>query len=299
MGVLSVGAVALSAQVTSATEIPCVGTALAGAVNGNVVAGLGCELAGAMVSGSVVVEPGGSLRVFGGTEIKGDLRSRKARNLQIFENTVIGGDLRAGNTFDDGPDETLIRGARIYGNLIMRRGRAFLFIHDTAIGGNVLIHDLQGRQPTNDGRLAVVAMFNNTMYGHVHIHGNDPAGLDISVVSIHDNVIYKNLHLHNNTANGGSIENTLEAYNNTVGGHLRVTNNRVSGPGGVIRPDDLIWVGNNTVEKVLACRGNTPDPVLNGSEPNAAERVRAECADLDEAPAAGDRPTLDESASAR
>jgi hypothetical protein len=281
MGALSVGVVALGAQIASAGDIPCVGTALAGAVNGHVVAGLGCELAGAKVSGNVVVEPGGSLRVYGGTEIKGDLKSRKARNLQIFDGTIIGGDLRAGNTFDDGPDETLIRGVKIYGDLILRRGRAFVFIYNSVIGGDVLIHDLQGRQPTNDGRIGIIAMFNNTMYGHVHVHGNDPAAVDISVVSVHDNVISKDLHVHNNTAKGGMLENTVEAYNNTIGGNLRVTNNRVSGPGGVIRADDLIWVGNNAVKKTLACRGNDPDPVLNGSEPNVAKRVRAECADLD------------------
>jgi hypothetical protein len=273
--VCAVGVFADGTVVASPEPTRCTGAVGAITINGDVIAGPGCDLSNTTVTGDVRVGPGGSLLVLPGatnTRIHGDVRSRDAARIEIRAGW-IGGDVKLGDT-DFGVNGLLLENSRVEGDVIIRKGTSFLHVLSMTIGGDVHVHDNTGSDPS--GRFGfVIGVYESTVGGHIKVHDNEAVGSVWNQIVVARNSIGKSLAVNDNVSRGGTQENTMKVYENTVGGHVLVTDNLAWGPA----PDVFVDVSGNTVVKSLSCRRNTPPATEGFAGDNTGRRERAECAD--------------------
>jgi hypothetical protein len=270
-------------------------------IAGTVVANAGCDLTDTTVTGSVIVAPGGTLGIYPsptptattpitgtGTvrsraRINGYVLSYKAARIEIRAGTIDGGVL-IGSTTEDGANGLLLENTTIGGDVLLRRGSAFLFVQSVRVDGDVYVTGNKGTDPS--GTLGfVIGLVRSTVTGNVILLNNEASGSSMNAVGVADNTIGKELLIQANVARNGTDQNLVLVRTNVVGGNLTVNANKAvpvpKNPASAA--NSFIEVSRNDVEKTLACRDNAPDPVLNGTDPaqfNTAAAKKGECANL-------------------
>jgi hypothetical protein len=270
-------------------------------ISDTVLAGAGCDLTDTTVNGSVVVLPGGTLGIYPSpsptattpttgtgtvqsrTRIHGYLLSYRAARIEVRAGW-IGASVLIGSTTDEGANGLLLENATIEGDVLLRRGRAFLFVNQVSVAGDVYVAGNKGTDPTGLYGF-VIGLSRSAVDGNVILYNNEASGTSMNAVGIADSSIGKDVLIQGNVARNGTDQNLVLVRTNVVGGNLSVNQNKaVAVPGDAgSAANSFIEVSRNTVGKVLTCRDNAPDPVLNGTDPaqfNTAPIKRGECAGL-------------------
>jgi hypothetical protein len=281
--------------------LSCTGPLGETTVSGDVLAGAGCDLTDTTVNGSVVVLPGGTLGIYpspsptattpttgtGTTKskarIQGYVLSFRAGWIEIRAGW-IGGGVLIGSTTDDGANGLLLENATIDGDVLLRRGKAYLFIQQVSVSGDVYVVNNKGTDPTGQFGF-VIGLSRSSVAGNVILYNNEASGAFMNAVGIVESTIGKDLLVQGNVARNATDQNLIALRMNVVGGNLTVNGNRAVPVSGNANSalNSFIEVARNIVAKTLACRDNTPDPVLNGTDPaqfNTAAVKKGECAGL-------------------
>lgn len=282
-GIFSLAVLGFGVTLASAEKTQCTGSLGNVTVDGDVIAGPGCNLSNTTVKGDVSVVPGGTLSVSSNSDspakIYGNVKSNNAKFIQISSGW-IGGDVKlVGTTGIDGEPLTGVHleNSTVEGDVTIKEGSAFIVVLDMQIGGDVEVHDNRGSDPSGQYGW-VIGVVGSTVGGHVRIYDNDASGSFFNQIGVTTSLIRRNLHVHSNTATGGSAANAVLIFLNQVHENLLVNKNIATGPDG---SSSFVDVSGNTVGRTLNCRNNTPDPTdSEGVGLNVALRKRAECADL-------------------
>jgi hypothetical protein len=241
----------------------CTGALGPGTINGDVSAGAGCHLEpGTTVTGSVTVNPGGSLTTevhYAPTvRINGDVTSKGATTI-LLEHVLIGGDVDVQGTTEftqmvhgrvngnvniqksSGVDVGL-EFITVEGNVVMEYNDALLVITEAKIGKNVVVeHDTTATLP--------IRLFNIVEVTYSEIEGQ--------------------VGLNNNSVSAGGFITGVIAFGDHVRKSLEVSNNTAASPGAVS-------VGGNAVAGTLTCESNEPPPE-DVRKPNTAKKKLGQC----------------------
>jgi hypothetical protein len=242
-------------------------------INGNVIAGPGCNLSYTRVYGNVTVTPGGSLVV--GAEspvwISGNVTSRDAGFVEIRAgwiggNVTIDGTTEGGSRLGLGVDgyscnvpigpigssawPTITIGGDV--NIRMNLGGR-LYVESAKIGGDIYVTD--NTVNSSDGDWGLLIVCQNSVGGRVVVSNNRIADSMANVLVISENVINRSLYLIGNLATDGTEVNDLAIVSNIVRGFAVLYGNTA---GSAIK--NFIDVADNTITWFLDCRNNTPAP---------------------------------------
>ena len=254
----------------------CVGAEGPVTIEGDVIAGAGCNLSETTVEGNVTVEPNGSLTTNEGTTtvITGNVQSNKATEISLRANGSIGRNVQIQGTAGG----SNLHNGTVKGNVQIQNSLAFVNVADETVGGNVQLQNNTGAGAvgciaTTGPGCAFVGVERSTVGGNVLVGSNSLTATEANEVFVeHDSVSHGNVQIQNNSAAEGSAFNGMLAIENQVGTNLEVRNNTAQGG-----PTNIVEVSDNTVTNNLACMNDKPPASGHG---NTAKKKTGECAGL-------------------
>jgi hypothetical protein len=241
----------------------CSGPLGPGTINGDVSAGAGCHLEpGTTVTGSVTVNPGGSLTTeehYAPTvKIDGDVTSEGATEI-LLEHVLIGGDVDVQGT----TVVTQMVHGRVNGNVnIQKSSGVVIGLESITVEGNVVMEYNDALLVITEAKIGknVVVEHNTTV--------SLPSRL-LNIVEVTHSEIEGQVRLNNNSVPGSGFLIGVIAFGDYVRKSLEVSDNTAASPGAVS-------VGGNVVAGTLTCESNKPPPE-DVRKPNTAKKKLGQC----------------------
>jgi hypothetical protein len=259
VGVLVSAALMAAPSWGAAPVTSCTGPLGPGTINGDVSAGAGCHLEpGTTVTGSVTVNPGGSLTTEESAStvtINGNVTSEGAtkillrsvsigRNVDVQGTTgvaiILHGTVNGNVTIQKSCCETGLGSVTVRGNMVMEYNDALLIITKAKIRMNLVVEHNTVILPSGDH----IEVTLSEIEGQVRLNNNSVSG-------------------------GGTTGRSILAFGDHVGKNLELSNNTAELPA-------ALGVLNSTVAGTLNCESNEPPPQDFG-KPNIARKKLGQC----------------------